>query len=192
MTGGRAGDGSPLAPVGRWAPLWRVVMGTYHAGARYDVDADLWDPMESVRLYRDGHQLRVQSSPARFDLEDGARIEVAYSTLGLKRAHLVTADGGSRMLEPAPGTGERWRADLEQERPSISRLLAILAWSVLVIALVVELPQLAEQVAGWTGLFTFTSPVQAPAWLNTVLTVGGVLAGLDRALRLRWNALIDE
>lgn len=60
------------------------------------------------------------------------------------------------------------------------------------IALVVELPQLAEQVAGWTGLFTFTSPVQAPAWLNIVLTVGGVLAGLDRALRLRWNALIDE
>ena len=188
----RQGDGSALPEIGPWAPLWRVVMGTEHHGTRYDIDVDLWDPAERVRLYRDGRQHWVQASPARFVLEDGSRIEVAYSTLGLKRAHLVTAEDEQRMLEPAPGTGERWRADLDRDRPGVSRLIALLSWTVLVIAALVELPQLVEQIAGWTGLFTFTSPVSAPAWVNAVLTIGGVLAGIERALRLRYNALIDD
>lgn len=192
MSRGTEGDGSTLAAVGQAAPLWRTVMGTEHGGARYDIEVDLWDPSERVRLYRDGVQHRVQASPARFELGDGARIEVAYSTFGLKRAHLVTADGATRMLEPAPGTGERWRADLDRDRPGLSRAIAVVSWTVLVVALLVELPQLAEQAAQWTGLFEFTSAVSAPRWVNILLTVSGVMAGIERALRLRYNVLIDE
>lgn len=186
------GDGSALAEVGPAAPLWRAVMGADHGGVRYDIDVDLWDPSERVRLYRDGIQYRVQPSPARFELDDGSRIEVAYSTFGLRRAHLVGADGTTRMLEPAPGTGERWRADLDRERPGLSRLISVLSWTVLAVALLVELPQLVEQVAQWTGLFEFSSPVNAPPTVNGLLTVLGVVAGIERALRLRYNALLDE
>lgn len=42
-----------------------------------------------------------------------------------------------------------------------------------------------------TGWYRFASPINLPAWMNTPPTVAGVLAGLERALRLRYTWLPD-
>ncbi|WP_413452392.1 hypothetical protein AA0Y32_11000 [Georgenia phoenicis] len=187
----RAGDGSALRPVRGLQWLWRGVLGTEHAGARWDVEVDFLDWDEKVHLYRDGVQERVQRGTSAFVLDDGARIEVRWSTYGLRRAHLVHVDGTEVPLVPAPGTAERWRADLDHERPGLSRRLALASWTVLVLALLLQVPQLLELGAGVTGWYAFTSPVELPAWLNTPLSVAAVLAGLERALRLRHHWLLD-
>ena len=187
----RPGDGSELKPMRRWDFLWRTVMGIRYAGARWDIDVDFFDWDEKVRLYRDGLQQRVQRGTSRFELDDGARIEVAWSTYGLRRAHLVGADGAQRQLVPARGTAERWRAELHRDRPGLSRRLGIVSWLGLVIALVLQIPQALAVVAELTGWYRFASPVALPAWLNTPLTVAGVLAALERALRLRYHWLLD-
>lgn len=186
-----AGDGSALRPVRGVQWLWRGVLGTEHAGTRWDVEVDFLDWDEKVLLYRDGVQERVQRGTSRFTLDDGARLEVAWSTLGLRRAHLVRAEGTETPLTPAPGTAERWRADLERDRPALSRRLAATSWAVLTVALLLQVPQLLELGAGVTGWYAFTSPVTLPASLNTPLSVAALLAGLERALRLRHHWLID-
>ena len=187
----RPGDGSLLAPVRWWHPIYRSVMGTEHGGARWDVDVDFFDPDEKVRLYRDGRQHLVQRGRSRFELDDGARIEATIGTYGFKRAHLVLPDGQERQLEPATGTAERWRADLEERNPGVSRLLDRVSWTVLVAALVIQLPQLVQLVANLTGWFTFTAPLTLSGSHNTALTIAGALAALERALRLRNHWLLD-
>ncbi len=171
--------------------MWRGVFGTEHAGHRWDIEVDYFDWDEKVALYRDGVQERVQRGTSRFDLDDGARIEVAWSTFGLKRAHLVRWEGTEVQLEGAPGTAERWRSDLDRDNPTLSRQLAAASWTVLVLALLLQVPQLLELVANGTGWFSFTSPVTLPSSLNTPLTIAGALAGLERALRLRYHWLLD-
>ncbi len=94
-------------------------------------------------------------------------------------------------LEGAPGTAERWRSDLDRDNPTLSRQLAAASWTVLVLALLLQVPQLLELVANGTGWFSFTSPVTLPSSLNTPLTIAGALAGLERALRLRYHWLLD-
>lgn len=187
----RRGDGSPLRALGRWHFVWRTVMGIDHAGVRWDIDVDFFDPSENVRLYRDGIQDRVQRGTADFDVGGGDRLEAAWSAYGLRRARLVLRDGTVRQLEPAHGTAERWRADLDANRPAASRLLSATSWTVLVLALVLQLPQLVQTVAEVTHWFAFTAPVTLPAWLNTPMTVAGVLAAIERALRLRHHWLLD-
>lgn len=185
------GDGSMLTPMRAGQSLYRSVFGIEHDGVRYDVDLNFFDWDEKVLLYRNGIQDRIQKGKSRFELPDGSRIEVALSTYGIRRAHLVLPDGPERQLEPASGSGERWRADLERDRPGLSRALGLLSWSIIVIALILQVPQLAELGAELTGWYEFTSPVNLPAWMNTPLTVAGVLAGTERALRLRYNWLLD-
>ncbi|MEE6282782.1 hypothetical protein [Georgenia sunbinii] len=187
----RAGDGSELRPMAGWHFIYRSVLGTEHDGARWDIDVDFFDWDDKVVLYRDGRQDRVQRGRTRFPLDDGARIEAAMSTFGLRRAHLVLPDGTERPLVPARGTGERWRADLDRDHPTISRRLGAASTAVLVIALVLQLPQLVAAVAELTGWFTFVAPVTLPGVLNTPLTIAAVLAALERALRLRHHWLID-
>ncbi len=187
----RAGDGSALRPVRGWQWLWRGVFGTEHAGTRWDVEVDYLDWDEKVLLYRDGVQERVQRGTSRFELDDGARIEVAWSLLGMRRAHLVLPDGAELLLAPAPGTAERWRADLDRDRPGLSRRLATASWAVLTLALLLQVPQLLELGARVTGWYEFSSPVALPASLNTPLSVAALLAGLERALRLRHHWLLD-
>src|SRR5690625_5336986 len=77
------------------------------------------------------------------------------STYGLRRAHVVLPDGTERRLDPAPGTAERWRADLERDHPTASRRLAYVSWTVLVVALVLQVPQLlalGSVLTGWYEL----------------------------------------
>lgn len=120
-----AGDRSELRPMDRWHFIWRTTMGVRHAGVRWDIDVDFLDWDEKVRLYRDGQQERVQRGSSRFGLEDGASIEVVWSTYGLRRVHLVTADGTKQQFTPAPGTAERWRAELDRDRPVLSCWLGV-------------------------------------------------------------------
>ena len=180
----RPGDGRALAPMRWWQSLYRSVMGTDHGGVRWDVDMDFFEWQDTFVLYRDGRQDRIQHGKAAFGLQDGARI-------GLRRAHLVLPDGTERPLEPARGTAERWRADLEDRHPILSRRLGAASWTVLVVALALQVPQLVALASELTGWFTFTSPISLPSWLNTPLSIAGVLAGIERALWLRYHWLLD-
>ena len=186
-----SGDGSTLPPMRAGQALHRSVLGIEHDGVRYDVDLDFFDWDEKVLLYRNGIQDRIQKGTSRFALPDGSHIEVALSTYGIRRAHLVLPDGTERQLEPAPGSGERWRADLERDHPGLSRTLGLVSWTIIVVALLLQVPQLIELGAEPTGWYAFTSPVNLPARMNTPLTIAGVLAATERALRLRHNWLLD-
>ncbi len=66
----------------------------------------------------------------------------------------------------------------------------------LVIPLALLIPQLIEVISGVPPITdrigTFTSPIQLPAWLNLTLTVGAAVASTERALRLRYNWLLDS
>ena len=185
------GDGTMLRPMRWWHPLYRSVFGIEHDGARWDIEVDFFDWDEKVALYRNGIQNRIPKGKSRFELPDGSRIEAAMSTYGMRRARLVESGGTKRQLTPAEGTAERWRADLDRDRPQLSRTIGVVSWTIVVIALLLQIPQLAELGAELTGWYEFTSPISLPAWLNTPLTIAGVLAGLERALRLRYNWLLD-
>lgn len=66
---------------------------------------------------------------------------------------------------------------------------------VLVIALLLGLPQLAEAVSSidvvTDTVGTFDSPVSLPAWANTAMTLAAALASYERALRIQHNWLLD-
>jgi len=194
-----------LRPVRGLQWLWRTQFETEHEGVRYAVDADLLDIGEKLVLFRDGVRVAEQSSPARFTLgpepraragkDDYPRIEAAMSWYGLKRAHLVLPTHDEQ-LTPARGTAEAWRADLHRNHRGASTVLAVVSLTILLLAALLELPQLAEWIAhsGWWAQVSdwrFDSPVSLPPWANTALTVGGVVAGVERALRLKHNAWLD-
>lgn len=188
----KPGDGSELRPMTGWQWMWRTSMGIEHGGSRWDIDVNFFDWDEKIHLYREGRRERTQTSTCRFELDDGARIEAALSTYGLKRAHLVGPDGTKAPLVPAPGTGERWRTDLDRRRPTLSRSIGIAAWVVLAVALVLQLPQLVQFGANITDAYAFSAAVDLPPWFNVTLGVAGVLAALDRALLLRNHWLLDS
>lgn len=172
--------------------------GTVGTGARateqYAVDVDFFDWDNKAALYRDGRQAATATMPAAFPVPGGV-IEVAASMFGLKRIHLVADDGTSRQLRPHPRSAEAWRARLAHRHPGISRAIAGTAVVVLLAALVLGLPQVVEQVSQIPPvaerLGTFESPIALPAWVNTTLVVGGILAAVERALTLRNHWLID-
>lgn len=191
MTKETPGDGTMLRPMRWWHPLYRSVFGIAHGGAQWHIEVDFFDWDEKVALYRNGIQDRIQKGTSRFELPDGSRIDAAMSTYGMRRARLVEPGGTTHQLTPAEGTAERWRADLDRDRPRLSRTIGVASWTIVVIALLLQIPQLAELGAELSGWYDFTSPVHLPAWMNTPLTIAGVLAGLERALRLRHNWLLD-
>ena len=215
MGGVKKGDGSELTPVTGWQSLWRGQYLTTTHGHEYALDVDFFDVGEKLHLYRDGRQVAVGRTQAVFVLDElpgqdeteavtderparkrTPRIEAAMSMYGMKRAHLVT-DAGEQLMTPAPGTGEAWRSSFAQRHPTASWALGAFSLTVLLVALGLELPQLLQAVtrADWwqelTG-WTFRSPIELPKQVNTGLSLAGVLAGLERALRMQHNALLDE
>ena len=70
--------------------------------------------------------------------------------LGMRQVDLVV-DGETTMLTPVDGTAEAWRLQLERERPAISRLIGAVSWTVLVVALIYEVPQLIALIGGVVG-----------------------------------------
>lgn len=196
----KPGDGSPLKPYRWWQPLYRSMFSTELAEdgrhpQRYEVDIDFFDERSRVFLYRDGIQSAVSKLPAAFPVP-GGHIEVATSTFGLRRMHLVDELGNERVLTPHPRSGEGWRAALAQRHPTLSGALGITAVIVLLGSFAVGLPQLAQTVSEIDiiadNLGTFTSPIDLPAWLNTTLLVASIVASIERALTLRHHWLVDN
>ena len=99
----------------------------------------------------------MQKSPATFRLGASATIEASMSVLGMRQVDLVV-EGETTLLTPVEGTAEAWRLQLERERPDLSRLIGVISWIVLAVALVYEVPQLIALIGGVIGA-DFESPV---------------------------------
>ena len=185
-----------LRPTKATDVFWRGLFGVGYGGSSYVVEVDFFDFDEKVRLYRDGCLVEERRSPARFVLDDGAAIEAAMALYGMKRAHLVDK-GRARALLPLPGTAEALRLAFDYEHPMASRAIAVVAWAVLMVALITQIPNLLNslaQGAAWLGFpLEFSVPTFAlPGWLNTLLGVLGIVAGLDRGLRMVHHPLLDD
>ena len=166
-----------LRPLGGWDIVSRGRFETHHDGHVWTVDLDYFDFGEKLHLYRDGVEVEVQKSPATFRLGAGVRIEASMGLLGMRQVDLVV-EGETTMLTPVDGTAEAWRLRLERERPALSRLVGAVSWTVLVVALVCEVPQLIALIGG-------DPPFMLPAGANFVLGLAALAAALERALRFK-------
>ncbi|EFL27554.1 conserved hypothetical protein [Streptomyces himastatinicus ATCC 53653] len=199
----KPGDGRPLKPFRWWQMLTRALFHlrlTDDAGRQmvYAVDVRHQNQSEGyvkAHLYLDGRHHAESKVPAVFPVQGGT-VEVRTSAFGLKRCHYVTAEGAEHQLVPDPASAEGRRARLDRAHPALSRWIGFLSSIVLVIGLVLLILQLAEQVtrapegvAQYVG--TFTSPIDLSAWGNVVVGLVTVAASTERALRLRYNWLLD-
>lgn len=196
------GDGSALKPYRWWQPFSRTLMfarlretdGALHTWA---VDVRLGGDANGVVravLYRDALAQATSKLPAAFPVP-GGEIEVVASGYGLRRCHFVTADGTVRQLAPDRSSAEGYRARLHRRHPGVSRAVSAVSIGVLVVALVLGVPQIVDQVSHipWIAenVGTFDSPFHLPVWFNVTLTIAALVASTERALRLRYNWLLD-
>ncbi|MFC4563636.1 hypothetical protein ACFO4E_17355 [Nocardiopsis mangrovi] len=199
------GNGRSLKPFRWWQPMSRHL---FHLplekedGRRavYAVDVHSLqrffseDGKGKAHLYLDGRHHAESSLPAAFPVQGGT-IEVAPTAFGLKRCHYITDEGAERRLIPDRRSAEGHRARLDREHPALSRCIGFCSLVLLVIPALLLIPQLIEvvfQVPPVTQRFgAFTSPVTLPVWLNIALTLGAAAASTERALRLRYNWLLD-
>ncbi len=176
----------PLKPAD---VFWRGLYGIAHEGSQYVVEVDFFDIKEKVRLYRDGVLIGEKRSPASFDI-DGACISAAMALYGMKHAWLTPEGLPRRGLAPLPGTAEAHRLAFGRSHPVLNALLGATAWFVLAVALVTQVPNLLNGVGSLTG---WTVPTFGlPPWLDGFLSVAGILAGLDRGLRMKHTPLLDD
>lgn len=187
-----------LTPL-RWgAGLIRGRFEVEWNGAHYVVDCNYFDLDERVHLYRDGRLVdTAKGGKARFVIADGVRIEAALSKFGMKYVRLRRAgDRSTRPLQPMRGTAEAWRAEVDRRHPVASRAVGIVAVLVLIIMLLLELPQLINLVGTLTphvGLAGFGIPeVSLTGPQNAAVVIIGGLAGLERALSMKHNPLLDD
>jgi hypothetical protein len=188
----RPGDGEPLPRFRWWQLSSRSVFLFDTSAANYAVDVrhsgDGHDGEVRARLYRDGQQQALSKLPARFPVEGGA-IEVEVGGFGLKRCHFVTPDGTERLLTPHPASAEGRRARLEQTRPGLSRGIAVVSTTLVLIGVTCALLQLIDPIAQIPPIReafgAFESPLRLPLWANISLGVATVVGSVERALRLR-------
>lgn len=202
----KPGNGRALKPFRWWQPLSRAlfylpltngegVEMTYAIDVSYVQRAMADDGKGKAHLYLDGRHHAESKLPAVFPVEGGV-IEVVATAFGLKRCHYVTDQGAEYQLVPDESSAEGRRARLDREHPALSRWVAFVSLILLVIPALLLIPQLVEvafefpPVAERFG--TFTSPVHLPGWLNSALTLGAAAASTERALRLRYNWLLDS
>lgn len=198
----RNGDGRALPPFRVWQLLTRSLfhvrlqepgegtalwsVDTRHGG---NTNGEIW-----VDFYRDRRQVARSKPPAVMPVTGGV-IEVAVSHYGLKRCHLVRDDGREQPLQPDPASAAGARARLAERFPGASRALGVVSVVILLIALVLGIPQLAEQITAIPPIGDrvgiFTSPLQLPWWVNVSLIVAAIVASTERALRLRYHRLLD-
>lgn len=187
-----------LKPLRTSEIFWRGLYGIDHGGHSYVVEVDYFDFKERVRLYRDGLLADERKSPARFPLDDGSSIEAAMALYGMKRACFFEEGGRKQKLRPLRGTAEERRLSFDRTHPLASRSIAAVAWSMLVIALVTQIPNTINGLAKALSFLPLASPISPiptfsfPDWLNVTLSVGGIAAGLDRGLRMVHNPVIDD
>jgi hypothetical protein len=172
-----------LRPLGGWDLVSHGRFEARHRGHVWTVDLDYLDFGEKLHLYRDGIEVEVQKSPARFDLGQGATIEASMGLLGMQQADLIVADE-TTALTPVDGTAEGWRLTLAREHPEASRLIGVVSWAVLVIGLVYEVPQLIALLGSVLGA-DFDPPLTLPGAANLALGMATLAAALERALRLK-------
>lgn len=183
-------------PLTRWSSLVRTVLAVDHGGSRYEAEVDFLSLRdENVRLYRDSTLVAERASPARFELPDGARIEVASTLYGVRKARLLSTEGEFRM-GPLPETLEYRRIRWNHAHPTAAAVIGVLAVVVLLLVAVVSVPQLLELLAN-TGIaesagFAFESPFVLPAEVNAALPVAAAVAALERATRLAHNRWLDD
>lgn len=202
MTVVKAGDGHTLPRYRWWQLFSRSLFHLHLAGegsapqtwsidVRHGGDAD---GEVRARLYLDGVNQARSKLPAAFAVPGGT-IEVVGSGFGLKRCHYVTYDGTERQLMPDPASAEGRRARLERTNPRLSRAIGTASVTVLAVALVLAVPQGIEQLTQLPPIAerigTFPSPVHLPAWANTALLLATLVASTERALRLRYNRILD-
>lgn len=199
----KPGDGRPLKRFRWWQSFSRAlfhlrVVNDDGGQAVYAIDVRHQNQSSgkvNVHLYLDGRHHAESKVPAVFPVRGGT-VEVRTSNFGLKRCHYVTTKGVEHQLIPDPASAEGRRARLDRAHPALSRCIGFLSLVVLVIGLVLLILQLMEQitrapegVSQYVG--TFTSPIGLPAWGNVVLGLATVAASTERALRLRYNVLLD-
>ena len=198
----KPGDGHALQRFRWWQQLSRSLFHLHLAGESgveetWSVDVrHAGDSNGEVyaQLYRDGVHHARSEFPATFAVPGGA-IEVVATSFGLRRCHYVTHAGVEWQLVPDPASAEGRRARLEQARPVLSRAMGLVSVSVLALALVLGVPQIIEQVTQIPPIAqrvgTFISPFHISGWANTALFMATVVASTERALRLRYNLLLD-
>lgn len=209
----RPGDGSRLKPFRWWQLLSRCLFSLrlidqtgaphlYAVDVHHMTDAKSRSDHEAGRgtapaaLYQDGVQIARSNVPTIFTVPGGT-IEVATSGFGVKRMHYIADDTGTeRMLHPDPRSQEGRRAAFADRHPALSRGVGLVSLVVLLIALglsilqgigsITAIPPVAEHIG------TFEAPVRLPAWANIAMVLAGLLAGYERATRLRHHWLIDS
>ncbi len=145
-------------------------------------------------LYRDGVQVQAGNLPVAFPVPGGV-IEVAVSQFGVKRMHLVGDDGREHVLHPHPRSAEGLRARFDRRFPRTSALIGAVGLLVLVVGLAFALSAVAEQITRIEvvaqSVGTFVPPLRLPGWATVPLAAAGVVAALDRALRLKSTWMAD-
>ena len=144
---------------------------------------DYFDFREKLHLYRDGVEVDVQRSPAKFALDQTATIRAAMGLLGMRQVELVV-EGETTTLAPVDGTAEAWRLRLARERPEASRLIGAISWVVLVTALIYEVPQLIALIGDVVGA-DFEPPFTLPGPATFLLGLAALAAAVERALRFK-------
>ena len=187
---GREKSTKLLRPFGKFDWLWRGQFEAIADDKRYVIDVDFFDITENIHLYIDGEHVAAKASPARF-VDDGVEIVAAMSLYGMKYARVTTADG-TRSMSPAEGTAEAWRGRLETQRPKLSRGIGTISWLIVAFAAVTQLPEIMQLLVNVLRL-----PFDVPTFdfevvTNGILTVVGIIAGFERALRLKYSRWMDE
>lgn len=184
-------DGPPTA-FRRWHGLWRSAYEFEHAGRDYLVDIHYFAWEHCVRLYEDGVRVAVGDESLEHILDDGSVVEVKLSTYGTRHARLRHL-GVLHDFTPVAGSSEAWRDHMHEKHPVASRAVGAVSWTVLAVAAILLIPQLWQVLAEFVdALDPDAVPyVDLPPWANTGLTVAGVMAGIERALRRRYNPLLD-
>lgn len=196
LTWGDSSDPAPAAELPRFRRSLSMqrTRFTGHLADESIATVDVDHASGRTSLYLNNRHERTADMPTQFTL-GSERIEVAASRYGMRRIHLIRADGSHERLDPAAGTPERWRERLSQRHPKISRAIAVGAVSVLVVNLILLAPQVLELLTHltiWPDRFpSFVSPVDLPGWVNTILTMTAALAATERALTFRHHRILD-
>jgi hypothetical protein len=196
------GDGRALQRFRWWQLPGRALfyLRLAHDGRQtiYAVDVRHWQNQSSgnvkAHLYLDGRLHAESKIPAAFPVPGGT-IEVAMSGFGIKRCHYVTADGVERRLVPDPASAEGRRARLDRKHPALSRWIGRFSLIMLLIGAGILALQIIEPVSRIppvaARIGSFESPIHLPLWLNITLGLAAAAASTERALRLRYNWLLD-
>lgn len=198
----KPGDGHALQRYRWWQPFSRSLFHLYatdESGAPVTWSVDIRHGGDDngdvfAQLYRDGINVAKSKVPAAFPIPGGT-IEVVTSGFGLRRCHFVADDGSERQLVPDAASAEGRRARLQRTNPGLSRIIGATSVAVLIVGVVLGVPQLLETITSIPPIAerigTFASPIHLPAWLNIALVMATIAASTERALRLRYNWLLD-